>query len=172
MHCPDSRELVQTPGRFCRVDLLGGWCVFCGWYLYKVLVLLFSSKSAKWQGPFVVMQWESDVDYKVVHSDRGGPPLKAWRETEPVSLWTLGKDRCDNHVTLVQTTAFSRGILSLAHSHHTQHFETHPGVTVCSWSYRLSVNKRQVVQKELAVMLEMSVIGELHKDGSICSCAD
>lgn len=79
---PNSRELVQTPRHFCRVDLLGGWCVFCGWAKIrhftlddKVLVLLSLSKwklFAKWQGPFVVMQWVRDVDYKVVHSDRGG----------------------------------------------------------------------------------------------------
>lgn len=79
---PNSRELMQTPRHFCRVDLLGGWCVFCGWAKIweftlddKVLVLLSLSKwklFAKWQGPFVVMQWVRDVDYKVVHSDRGG----------------------------------------------------------------------------------------------------
>lgn len=48
---PNSRELMQTPRHFCRVDLLGGWCVFCGWAKIseftldnKVLVLLSLSK--------------------------------------------------------------------------------------------------------------------------------
>lgn len=65
----------------------------------KVLVLLPTSSSkklAQWQGPFVVTQRVSDLDYEVIHSDRADSHqvyhinlLKQCREPEEVMLATL-----------------------------------------------------------------------------------
>lgn len=69
--------------------------------------------------------------------------------------------------------------IGILHSHTTlteQHVETHP--------YRLAEHKRQIVQKEVTAMLEMSVIEKFHsawcspivlvlkKEGSVWFCGD
>uniref|UniRef100_A0AAQ4PUN6 ribonuclease H n=1 Tax=Gasterosteus aculeatus aculeatus TaxID=481459 RepID=A0AAQ4PUN6_GASAC len=162
----------------------------------KVLVLLPSSSSkllAKWQGPFVVTRRVGDVDYEVVRSDRGGATqiyhlnlLKAWRETESVSLVSavaeseeLGPEvpkstdptrlPSDARLSAAQQADIARlqdqfndvfssrpGRTDLI----VHHIETSPGVTVRTRPYRLPEHKKKMVQRELAAMLEMGVIEE------------
>ena len=100
------------------------------------MLVLFPSSSSKlranWQGLFVVTQRVGDVNYEVVHSDRGGATqiyhlnlLKAWREAELVSLVTTVTERdevgpevpkspnsssllCDDYFTLSQGADIAR----------------------------------------------------------------
>ncbi|XP_044066818.1 uncharacterized protein LOC122882921 [Siniperca chuatsi] len=153
-----------------------------------------------WQGPFAVTRRVGDVDYEAVQSDRGGATqiyhlnlLKAWREVEPVALVTTVGERDefgpDNHLTLSQRTDVAELQRHVADVFsplpgRTNLIETHPGVMVRSWPYRLPEHKRKMVQEELKAMLKMGVIEESNsawcspivlvgkKDGTIRFCVD
>lgn len=133
-----------------------------------------------------------DLDYEVVRLDRGWPTQiyhiqppksmergwncvsgdpgegeKSWSRRCQIPLFPLSPLWWPSHtgadVAALQqhfTDVFSSlpGRTSLIE----HHFDTCPGMLVCSQPYKLHEHKRQIVQRELAAMLKLAVIDESH----------